>query len=73
MEAYLPRPIHQSRIMCTANEIIEKEGLPASVVYSALKELYRLDYIFLYPRNKKERGDRKKRYVCERGTGENMG
>lgn len=52
----------------TADDIIEKEGLPSSVVYSAMKELYRLDYIFLYPRNKKEKGDRKKRYVCERGT-----
>lgn len=52
----------------TAEEIIKKESLPASVVYSALKELYRLNYIFLYPREKKGKGERKKRYVCERGT-----
>ncbi len=37
----------------TAEEIITKENLPQSVVYSALKELYRLNYIFLYPREKK--------------------
>lgn len=52
----------------TANDIITKERLPPSVVYSALKELYRLNYIFLYPREKKGKGERKKRYVCERGT-----
>jgi hypothetical protein len=52
----------------TAEDIIVKERLPASVVYSALKELYRLNYIFLYPREKKSKGERKKRYVCERGT-----
>lgn len=52
----------------TAEEIITKENLPPSVVYSALKELYRLNYIFLYPREKKDKGERKKRYVCERGT-----
>lgn len=52
----------------TAEDIIVKERLPASVVYAALKELYRLNYIFLYPREKKSKGERKKRYVCERGT-----
>jgi DNA-binding transcriptional regulator GbsR (MarR family) len=52
----------------TAEDIIEKENLPASIVYSVLKELYRLEFIFLYPRNKKNRGDRKKRFVCEKGT-----
>lgn len=52
----------------TAEEIITKESLPPSVVYAALKELYRLNYIFLYPREKKNKGERKKRYVCERGT-----
>lgn len=52
----------------TAEDIIEKEKIPASIVYSTLKELYRLQYVFLYPREKKEKGERKKRFVCERGT-----
>lgn len=37
----------------TAEDIIGKEKIPASVVYSTLKELYRLEYVFLYPREKK--------------------
>jgi hypothetical protein len=52
----------------TAEDIIEKEHVPASAVYTTLKELYRLKYVFLYPREKKSRGERRKRYVCERGT-----
>ncbi len=52
----------------TAKEIIDKESVPASAVYSTLKELYRLKYVFLYPRDKKSRAERRKRYVCERGT-----
>jgi hypothetical protein len=52
----------------TAEDIIGKEKLPASIVYSILKELYRLEFVFLYPREKKSRGDRKKRFVCEKGT-----
>lgn len=52
----------------TAEDIIEKEGVPASAVYSTLKELYRLKYVFLYPRDKKSKGERRKRYVCERST-----
>ncbi len=52
----------------TAEDIIEKEKIPASIVYSTLKELYRLQYVFLYPREKKEKGERRKRFVCERGT-----
>jgi len=52
----------------TAEEITQLEQIPASVVYTTLKELYRLEYVFLYPRQKKERGERKKRFVCERGT-----
>ena len=52
----------------TAEDIIEKEGIPASAVYSTLKELYRLKYVFLYPRDKKSKGERRKRYVCERST-----
>ena len=52
----------------TAEDIIKKERVPASAVYSTLKELYRLKYVFLYPRDKKSKGERRKRYVCERGT-----
>jgi len=52
----------------TAEDIIKKENLPPSLVYSALKELYRLQYVFLYPRSKKEKNERKKRFVCEKGT-----
>jgi len=52
----------------TADEIIEKEKIPSSVVYSTLKELYRLGYVFLYPREKRQVRERKKRFVCERST-----
>lgn len=52
----------------TAEDITQKEKIPASVVYSTLKELYRLEFIFLYPREKKGKGERKKRFVCERST-----
>ena len=52
----------------TAEDIIKKEKIPSSVVYSTLKDLYRLEYIFLFPRDKKDRRDRKKRFVCARGT-----
>lgn len=52
----------------TAEDIIEKEKMPASVVYSTLKELYRLEFVFLYPREKKAKGERSKRFVCERST-----
>lgn len=52
----------------TADEITRRERLPHSAVYSTLKELYRLEYIFLYPREKKSKGERKKRFVCERST-----
>ncbi|MDF0681680.1 MAG: hypothetical protein P0116_12030 [Candidatus Nitrosocosmicus sp.] len=52
----------------TAEEITQAEQIPVSIVYTTLKELYRLEYVFLYPRQKKEKGERKKRFVCERGT-----
>jgi hypothetical protein len=52
----------------TAEEIVQKERIPTSMVYSTLKELYRLEYVFLYPRDKKTRGERRKRFVCERST-----
>ena len=52
----------------TAEEITREEQIPVSIVYTTLKELYRLEYVFLYPRQKKEKGERRKRFVCERGT-----
>jgi hypothetical protein len=52
----------------TAADITAKEKIPASVVYSTLKELYRLEFIFLYPSEKKLKGERRKRFVCERST-----
>lgn len=52
----------------TAEEIAKKESIPASVVYATLKELYRLEFIFLYPRGKRMKSERKRRFVCERGT-----
>ena len=52
----------------TAADITAKEKIPASVVYSTLKELYRLEFIFLYPSEKKPKGERRKRFVCERST-----
>jgi hypothetical protein len=52
----------------TADEITKKESIPASVVYVTLKELYRLEFIFLYPRSRQIKSERKKRFVCERGT-----
>ncbi len=52
----------------TAEEITKEEQIPVSMVYTTLKELYKLEYVFLYPRQKKDKGERKKRFVCERGT-----
>ena len=52
----------------TAEEITREEQIPVSIVYTTLKELYRLEYVFLYPRQKREKGERRKRFVCERGT-----
>lgn len=52
----------------SADEISKDLSLPTSIVYSTLKELRRLEFIFTYPREKRPRKERKKRYVCERGT-----
>ncbi|MDV3277888.1 MAG: winged helix DNA-binding protein [Nitrososphaerales archaeon] len=52
----------------SADEISKALNLPSSVVYSTLKELRRLEFVFVYPREKKRRNERKKRYVCERAT-----
>lgn len=51
-----------------ADEIVKGLGLPPSVVYSTLKELRRLEFISVLPRDKKRPGERKKRYLCERTT-----
>ena len=45
----------------TADEITKKESIPASVVYVTLKELYRLEFIFLYPRSRQIKSERKKK------------
>ncbi len=52
----------------SADEVSKELNLPPSIVYSTLKELRRLDFVFIYPREKRSRNERKKRYVCERGT-----
>jgi len=52
----------------SADEISKSLDLPASIVYSTLKELRRLDFVFIYPREKRPRNERRKRYVCERAT-----
>ena len=52
----------------TAEEITQQEQIPASIVYTTLKEVYRLEFVFLFPRKKRKKGERKKRFVCERGT-----
>jgi hypothetical protein len=51
-----------------ADEIAMGLGLPKSVVYSTLKELRRLEFISILPREKKRTRERKKRYLCERTT-----
>ena len=40
----------------TVEDITQRERSRQSVVYSTLKELYRLEYVFLYPREKKQQG-----------------
>ena len=55
-------------IGATADEISKKLNLPLSVVYSTLKELYRLKYTFVYPREMQSKDERKKRFVCDRAT-----
>jgi hypothetical protein len=52
----------------TAEELSKTLNLPASVVYSTLKELRRLGFVFIYPREKGKVKDRKKRYVCDKST-----
>jgi DNA-binding transcriptional ArsR family regulator len=52
----------------TAEELSKTLDLPASVVYSTLKELRRLGFVFIHPREKGKSKDRKKRYVCDKST-----
>ena len=51
----------------TAGELSKTLNLPPSVVYSILKELRRLGFVFIYPRKGRVK-DRKKRYVCDKST-----
>jgi len=53
----------------SADEISRDLILPPSLVYQTLKELYRLEYVFVYPREKRARTERKKRYVYDWGWG----
>ena len=57
----------------SASEVSKDLSLPPSVVYSTLKELCRLGYIFIYPREKRPRGERKKKYVYEKIVGGKFG
>ena len=52
----------------SADEIAKKLRLPVSVVYSTLKELRRLEFISILPRDLRRAKERKKRYLCERTT-----
>jgi DNA-binding transcriptional ArsR family regulator len=51
-----------------ADEISRGLGLPPSMVYSTLKELRRLEFVSIIPRDRRRAKERKKRYVCERIT-----
>lgn len=50
-----------------ADEIVRELNLPATLVYTTLKELRRLEFVSVIPRRKNNK-ERKKRYVCERPT-----
>lgn len=52
----------------SADDIVKGLGLPASLVYSTLKELRRLEFISVLPRDKRRPHERKRRYLCERTT-----
>src|SRR5712692_3436267 len=53
----------------TADELSKALNLPSSIVYSTLKELRRLGFVFIYPREKGGKvKDRRKRYVCDKST-----
>jgi hypothetical protein len=50
-----------------AQDIVKELDLPATIVYSTLKELRRLEFISILPKDRNNR-ERKRRYVCERAT-----
>lgn len=50
-----------------ADEIVRDLDLPPTLVYTTIKELRRLEFISIVPRNKGNK-ERKKRYLCERPT-----
>ncbi len=60
--------IKSGAVGVTADDIVRDLKLPPSMVYSTLKELRRLDFIFIYPRERKKKQERRKRYVCEKRT-----
>jgi len=51
-----------------ADEISKGLRLPPSMVYATLKELRRLEFVSILPRDKRRVKERKKRYLCERIT-----
>ena len=51
-----------------ADEISRTLKLPPSLVYATLKELRRLEFVSILPREKKRSWERKRRYLCERTT-----
>lgn len=52
----------------TAEETSQELKLPPSIVYSILKELRRLNFVFIYPREKRPKNERKRRYLCDKST-----
>ena len=51
-----------------AEEISKGLRLPPSLVYATLKELRRLEFVSILPRDKRKIKERRKRYLCERIT-----
>ena len=52
----------------SADEFVKSLRLPPSAVYSTLKELRRLEFVSVLPHENKRKGERKRRFVCERTT-----
>jgi hypothetical protein len=50
----------------SADEISESLDVPRTDTYNALKALAHLGYLFISPRDRRSRGERKRRYVCEK-------
>ena len=51
----------------SADQIVNELNLPATIVYTTLKELRRLEFVSILPRAMRSK-ERKKRYICERPT-----